>query len=65
MDLDEGDLLEYSISASIRTRTGGEMWIKGGATTTIRADETADEAKDRLRKAVESFVSVAAQEMRS
>lgn len=65
MDLSEGDSLEYSISASVRTKRGGEMWVKAGATTTIRAGETAVMAKDRLRGSVEFMIDQAAKEVTS
>lgn len=65
MDLSEGDSLEYSISASTRTRKGGEVWVKAGGSTTIREDETGVEAKDRLRTAVEHFLTEAVKEVTS
>lgn len=50
--LDTGDLIEYSVSAQIRTG-GAEMWLKMGASTTVRESESATKAMQRLTTWVE------------
>lgn len=45
---DPGDSIEVSVSAEVRTRRGGSVWVKAGLTSTHRASETSDEAYARV-----------------
>lgn len=54
--LDEGDLIEFSVTAEVKNRQGRSFWVKGGAAGRIRPGETASAAKDRISGFVIGYV---------
>ena len=46
--LDPGDLIEFSITVEVRPKGSGNVWIKGGGTTSVRPSENALDARRRL-----------------
>lgn len=46
--LDEGDSVEFSMTAYVKRAGKGEFWIKCGAQTTVRPGEAPDDAVGRL-----------------
>lgn len=49
--LSPGDTVMTTVTHEV-TIDGEKSWIKHGATTTVRLDETADQARERLSKYV-------------
>ena len=54
--LSPGDQIEFSITAEVKNRSGRSFWCKGGTTTTIRPDESVQQAKDRAVAFVSALV---------
>lgn len=50
--LDEGDLIEFSITAEVKNRQGRSFWVKGGATGRVRPGEGVENARARIQSFV-------------
>lgn len=61
--LDEGDPVEYSLSASVRAG-GGEAWIRFQATGRVRPGEDPDDAARRVSEWVDGLVVAKAEELK-
>ena len=55
--LDEGDKIEYGITAEVKNRAGRSFWCKGGAIITVRPGESPEEAKSRVSAFVLGMVN--------
>lgn len=47
--LDEGDTIEIGITVEVKHPRKGSIWVKSGASGTIRPGETPDDARDRIK----------------
>lgn len=54
--LDTGDTIEYSLTLQIDSSRSGTKWVKAGVTTTVRENETANQARKRGVDFVENFL---------
>ena len=52
-DLDPGDRVEFSETVYINPKKGSEVWVKMGATSTVRKGETGGKALGRLKNFIE------------
>ena len=46
--LDTGDSIEYSMTTTVKPAKGVEVWLKVGASTTVREEESGARAMRRL-----------------
>lgn len=56
MVLFPGDTIEFSISQELPVPKGAATWCKAGGSTTVRPNETAEQAKKRLVMFVTDFL---------
>lgn len=54
--LDEGDTVELSMTAEVKNKQGRSFWVKGGAQSTVRPGEDAEDAKQRLATFVTGYL---------
>jgi broad specificity phosphatase PhoE len=50
--LNEGDLIEFSVTVEVTNTRNQKFWFKGGGTTQVQPGETGEEARDRLEQFV-------------
>lgn len=50
-----GDTVEYGMSCSMRV-SGSEIWLKASASTTVRDDESGEDAWERVTQFVDSKI---------
>ena len=53
--LDPGDSIEYGSTVEIDAGSGIKVWLRVGATSTVREGETANEARRRIVRWVDDF----------